>query len=125
MPNGEVIIPLTNYDSGIAQIANFLVIVANLIGSAVGGTASAFYGFNHAMPVIRRWVKGPMWLHFFIGAPPVIIFSSACAGLAGGAVPALAQLASSSYHAAFSASSTPNSSSRGDKIKKSTTATTL
>ncbi|ONI35885.1 hypothetical protein PRUPE_1G559200 [Prunus persica] len=40
----------------------------SMIGSAVGGTASAFYGFNHVMPVVRRWVKGPMWLHFFIGA---------------------------------------------------------
>ncbi|XP_038988854.1 uncharacterized protein LOC103709654 isoform X2 [Phoenix dactylifera] len=53
-----------------------------MIGSAVGGTASAFYGFNHAMPIVRRWVKGPMWIHFLIGAPPVIVFSSACAGLA-------------------------------------------
>ncbi|XP_061974091.1 uncharacterized protein LOC133696070 [Populus nigra] len=82
----------------------------SMIGSAVGGTTSAFYGFNHVMPVVRRWVKGPMWLHFFIGAPPVIVFSSACAGLAGGAVPALAQLASSSYHAAFSSPSLPPSS---------------
>ncbi|XP_062167556.1 uncharacterized protein LOC133873801 isoform X2 [Alnus glutinosa] len=56
----------------------------SMIGSAVGGTTSAFYGFNHVMPIVRRWVKGPMWLHFLIGAPPVIVFSSACAGLAGG-----------------------------------------
>ncbi|XP_048424077.1 uncharacterized protein LOC103956198 isoform X1 [Pyrus x bretschneideri] len=88
----------------------------SMIGSALGGTASAFYGFNHeifhgrtkmidVMPIVRRWVKGPMWLHFFVGAPPVIVFSSACAGLAGGAVPALAQLASSSYHAVVSSSS--------------------
>ncbi|XP_048424078.1 uncharacterized protein LOC103956198 isoform X2 [Pyrus x bretschneideri] len=65
----------------------------SMIGSALGGTASAFYGFNHeifhgrtkmidVMPIVRRWVKGPMWLHFFVGAPPVIVFSSACAGLA-------------------------------------------
>ncbi|QCD88042.1 hypothetical protein DEO72_LG3g2582 [Vigna unguiculata] len=74
----------------------------SMIGSAVGGTTSAFYGFNHVMPVVRRCVKGPMWLHFLIGTPPVIVFSSACAGLAGGAVPALAQLVSSSYHAALS-----------------------
>ncbi|KAF2297637.1 hypothetical protein GH714_001823 [Hevea brasiliensis] len=59
------------------------------------------------MPVVRKWVKGPMWVHFLIGAPPVIVFSSACAGLAGGAVPALAQLASSSYHAAVSSPSLP------------------
>ncbi|KAE9584184.1 hypothetical protein Lalb_Chr00c36g0408721 [Lupinus albus] len=73
----------------------------SMIGSAVGGVTSAFYGFNHVMPVVQRRVKGPMWLHFLIGAPPVIVFSSACAGLAGGAIPAAAQLVSSSYYAAF------------------------
>ncbi|KAL6575709.1 hypothetical protein OROMI_008095 [Orobanche minor] len=83
----------------------------SMIGSAVGGTAGAFYGFNHAMPIVRRWSKGPMWLHFLIGVPPVIIFSSGCAGLAGGSIPALAQLASSSYHAVVSSSPPPPSSS--------------
>uniref|UniRef100_A0A9I9EKC6 Uncharacterized protein n=1 Tax=Cucumis melo TaxID=3656 RepID=A0A9I9EKC6_CUCME len=39
----------------------------SMIGSAVGGTASAFYGFNTVMPVVQRSVKGPMWLHFLIG----------------------------------------------------------
>ncbi|CAN6975143.1 unnamed protein product [Brassica oleracea var. botrytis] len=55
----------------------------SMIGSAVGGTASAFIGFNHVMPIVRKWIKGPMWLHFLVGAPPVIVLSSACAGLAG------------------------------------------
>ncbi|CAJ2654679.1 unnamed protein product [Trifolium pratense] len=91
-----------------------------MIGSAVGGTASAFYGFNHVMPVVHRYVKGPMWVHFLVGTPPVIVFSSVCAGLAGGAVPALAQLVSSSYHAAQS--SPP---SDDDKIQKSRTSSTL
>ncbi|PIN20949.1 hypothetical protein CDL12_06373 [Handroanthus impetiginosus] len=59
------------------------------------------------MPIVRRWIKGPMWLHFFIGAPPVIVFSSGCAGLLGGSIPALAQLASSSYHAIVSSSASP------------------
>uniref|UniRef100_A0A2P2KGI3 Uncharacterized protein MANES_08G148900 n=1 Tax=Rhizophora mucronata TaxID=61149 RepID=A0A2P2KGI3_RHIMU len=93
----------------------------SMIGSAVGGTASAFYGFNHVMPVVQKWVKGPMWLHFLIGAPPVIVFSSACAGLTGGAVPALAQLASSSYHAAVSSPSLPPS--KGDKMHKTRSST--
>ncbi|PIA34050.1 hypothetical protein AQUCO_03900150v1 [Aquilegia coerulea] len=84
----------------------------SMIGSAVGGTASAFYGFNHAMPVVRRWIKGPMWVHFLVGGPPVIVFSSACAGLAGGALPALSQLVSSSYHAAVSSSSLPPAASQ-------------
>ncbi|KAH9610698.1 hypothetical protein KSS87_003707 [Heliosperma pusillum] len=95
----------------------------SMIGSAVGGTTSAFYAFNYVMPPVQKWVKGPMWLQFLIGAPPVIVFSSACAGLAGGAVPALAQLASSSYHAAMSTSSlTP---SQDDKKHKSTSSSTL
>ncbi|XP_028053986.1 uncharacterized protein LOC114258268 isoform X2 [Camellia sinensis] len=38
-----------------------------MIGSAVGCTTSAFYGFNHVMPIVQRWVKGPIWLHFLIG----------------------------------------------------------
>ncbi|KAK9154520.1 hypothetical protein Sjap_002000 [Stephania japonica] len=96
----------------------------SMIGSAVGGTASAFYGFNHVMPIVQRRIKGPMWVHFLIGAPPVILFSSACAGLAGGAVPALAQLVSSSGHAAMS-SSFSQTTSQDDKIHKSTTSSTL
>ncbi|KAJ7947992.1 putative Transmembrane protein [Quillaja saponaria] len=97
----------------------------SMIGSAVGGTTSAFYGFNHVMPIIQRRVKGPMWLHFLIGAPPVIVFSSACAGLAGGAVPALSQLVSSSYHAALSSPSLPPPASKDDKMHKSRTSSTL
>ncbi|KAL1323490.1 hypothetical protein HN51_033810 [Arachis hypogaea] len=93
----------------------------SMIGSAVGGITSAFYGFNHVMPVVQRHVKGPMWVHFLVGAPPVIVFSSACAGLAGGAIPALAQLTSSSYHAAMS----PSPPSEEDKIRKSRTSSAL
>ncbi|KAK9124918.1 hypothetical protein Scep_013764 [Stephania cephalantha] len=76
------------------------------------------------MPIVQRRIKGPMWVHFLIGAPPVILFSSACAGLAGGAVPALAQLVSSSGHAAMS-SSFSQTTSQDDKIHKSTTSSTL
>ncbi|KAI3851699.1 hypothetical protein MKX03_022344, partial [Papaver bracteatum] len=50
------------------------------IGSAVGGTASAFYGFNLVMPLVQRRIKGPMWLQFLIGTPLLMLFSSACAG---------------------------------------------
>ncbi|XP_074269982.1 uncharacterized protein LOC141592973 isoform X2 [Silene latifolia] len=101
----------------------FLCLNLVQIGSAVGGTASAFYGYNFVMPKVQKWVKGPMWLQFFIGGPPVILFSSACAGLAGGAVPALAQLASSSYHAAMSTS--PLTPSQDDKKRQSTSSSTL
>ncbi|KAI3967079.1 hypothetical protein MKW92_010510 [Papaver armeniacum] len=97
------------------------------IGSAVGSTASAFYGFNLVMPLVQRRIKGPMWLQFLIGTPPVMLFSFACAGLAGGAVPAVAQLVSSSYHAAASSLSIspPVSSEDGKKPNKSATSSTL
>ncbi|CAN8244006.1 unnamed protein product [Cochlearia groenlandica] len=93
----------------------------SMIGSAVGGTASAFIGFNHAMPIVRKWIKGPMWLHFLVGAPPVIVISSACAGLAGGTVPALTQLASSSYRAAVHSSQPPKAKENNKIHNKSTT----
>ncbi|KNA24451.1 hypothetical protein SOVF_015700 [Spinacia oleracea] len=93
----------------------------SMIGSAVGGTTSAFYAFNYVMPTVYKWVKGPMWLHFLIGAPPVIVFSSACAGLAGGAVPAVAQLVSSSYHAVMLSSS---QAPQDEKSHKSGTSST-
>eukprot|EP00249_Psilotum_nudum_P012754 c23961_g1_i3 orf=608-1120(-) len=85
-------------------IAPFVKDSFAMIGTAVGGTVSAFYGFNHAMPPIRRWITGPVWLQFAVGLPPLIIFSISCAGLAGGALPAFAQLAVSSYHATSAAS---------------------
>ncbi|XP_021620324.1 uncharacterized protein LOC110620774 isoform X2 [Manihot esculenta] len=51
----------------------------SMIGSAVGGTTSAFYGFNHVMPIVRKWIKGPMWLHFLIGSFSTKVLC-ACAG---------------------------------------------
>lgn len=86
------------------SLAPFIRDSFSMIGTAVGGSTSAFYGFNHGMPYVQRLVKGPMWLHFLIGAPPIMLFSATCAGLAGGAVPALSQLAVSSYHAALASS---------------------
>ncbi|KAL9665386.1 hypothetical protein QQ045_020805 [Rhodiola kirilowii] len=74
----------------------------SMIGSAVGGISSAFYGFNFVMPIVQKRIKGPMWLHFVIGAPLVVVFSSACAGFMGGAIPAVAQFGITSYHAASS-----------------------
>ncbi|KAI3987486.1 hypothetical protein MKX01_017184 [Papaver californicum] len=99
----------------------------SMIGSSVGCTASAFYGFNHVMPLVQRRIKGPMWLQFLIGTLPVMLFSSACAGLAGGAVSAVAQLVSSSYHAASSSLSIspPVSYEDGKKPNKSATSSTL
>ncbi|GJX08465.1 hypothetical protein Tco_0196397 [Tanacetum coccineum] len=74
-------------------------------------------------------VTFPDWCKFLSGtlwwAPPVIVFSSACAGLAGGAVPALAQLASSSYHAAVTSPSLSAPPPQKDDISKSRTSSTI
>ncbi|KAJ4908135.1 hypothetical protein Rs2_11793 [Raphanus sativus] len=96
----------------------------SMIGSAVGGTASAFIGFNHVMPIVRKWIKGPMLCSFSL-APPVIVLSSACAGLAGGTLPALAQLASSSYRATIHSSQPPPQAEENNKLHKSSSASPL
>ncbi|KAL1211565.1 hypothetical protein V5N11_023572 [Cardamine amara subsp. amara] len=117
--------PLTkNLETSEWTVAPFIRDSFSMIGSAVGGTASAFIGFNHVIPVVRKWIIGPMWLHFLVAAPPVIVVSSACAGLAGGAVPALTQLASSSYHAAVH-SSQPPQGQENNKLHKSSTISPL
>nr|GLL27105.1 hypothetical protein CQW23_00523 [Ipomoea trifida] len=72
-----------------------------------------------------EWTVPPLIRDSFSMAPPVIVFSSACAGLAGGAVPALAQLASSSYHAAISSSTLQPPSSQDEKINESRPSSTL
>ncbi|GLJ52203.1 hypothetical protein SUGI_1110430 [Cryptomeria japonica] len=104
------------------SLAPFIRDSFSMIGTTVGGSASAFYGFNHGMPPVQRLVKGPMWLQFLIGAPPIMLFSATCAGLSGGAVPALAQLAVSSYHAALmrSHSSISQVTMRMDELHKVT-----
>ncbi|KAL2632812.1 hypothetical protein R1flu_004291 [Riccia fluitans] len=85
-------------------IAPFMRDSFAVVGTAVGGSTSAFYGFNTLMPPVHKHVKGPLWLQFLVGLPPVMLFSVACAGLAGGALPAFAQLAVSTYHATSAAS---------------------
>ncbi|PHT58160.1 hypothetical protein CQW23_00523 [Capsicum baccatum] len=70
-----------------------------------------------------EWTVPPLIRDSFSMAPPVIVFSSACAGLAGGAVPAFAQLASSSYHAAISSSTLPPTASQDENMRKSTSST--
>lgn len=53
------------------------------------------------------------------------LFLNVFGNSSGGAVPAFAQLASSSYHAAVSSSSLPPSHSQDDKMHKSRTSSTI
>ncbi|CAM6112408.1 unnamed protein product [Calypogeia fissa] len=85
-------------------IAPFMRESFAVVGTAVGGSVGAFYGFNNVMPTVHKYVRGPLSLQFLAGLPPVMLFSVACAGLAGGALPAFAQLAVSTYHATSASS---------------------
>ncbi|AAF05862.1 hypothetical protein [Arabidopsis thaliana] len=107
--------PLTkNLETNEWTVAPFIRDSFSMIGSAVGGTASAFIGFHHGISFNLSLID------FFVLAPPVIVVSSACAGLAGGAVPALAQLASSSYHAAVHSSQPPQGQDKNQLHNSST-----
>lgn len=81
-------------------IAPFMRESFAMVGTAAGGTLSSFYAFNAVMPHVKKRVGGPIWWQIVVGLPPVLVFSVGCAGLAGGALPALAQLSVSTYHAA-------------------------
>ncbi|KAG5629368.1 hypothetical protein H5410_001085 [Solanum commersonii] len=75
------------------------------------------------LPLKTNLRKGIEWKR---NAPPVIVFSSACAGLAGGVVPAFAaQLASPSYHTAVSSFTLPSTASQDENMGKSRTSSTL
>ncbi|XP_049406689.1 uncharacterized protein LOC125870332 isoform X1 [Solanum stenotomum] len=73
-------------------------------GSGIGGLLSAIHGFNTGIPFVQRHVKGPKWLPFVIGLPPLLIFSAASATFGGYALPRFTQLTMTSYYTASSAS---------------------
>ncbi|KAL7098084.1 hypothetical protein ABFS83_10G176700 [Erythranthe nasuta] len=73
-------------------------------GSGIGGMLSAVHGFNTGIPYVQKYVKGPKWLPFVIGLPPLLMFSAASAAFGGYALPEFTQLTVTSYYAASSAS---------------------
>ncbi|KAL1814223.1 hypothetical protein DCAR_0626643 [Daucus carota subsp. sativus] len=73
-------------------------------GCGIGGMLSAIHGFNTGIPFVQKHVKGPKWLPFIIGVPPLLICSAASAVFGGYALPKFTQLTVTSYYAASSAS---------------------
>uniref|UniRef100_A0A164X6P9 Gb protein n=1 Tax=Daucus carota subsp. sativus TaxID=79200 RepID=A0A164X6P9_DAUCS len=69
-------------------------------GCGIGGMLSAIHG----IPFVQKHVKGPKWLPFIIGVPPLLICSAASAVFGGYALPKFTQLTVTSYYAASSAS---------------------
>ncbi|KAL5728018.1 hypothetical protein ACHQM5_001146 [Ranunculus cassubicifolius] len=93
-----------NSESGEWTITPVLHDVTAVAGSVSGGLLSAVYSVNSGLPFVQKHVKGPKWLPFVIGVPPLLLFSAATASFGGYAVPKFAQLSVTSYYAASSAS---------------------
>ncbi|KAJ0463869.1 hypothetical protein HanHA300_Chr14g0520571 [Helianthus annuus] len=60
--------------------------------------------FIPGMPYLQKHIKGPKWLPFVIGIPPLLMFSAASAAVGGYGLPNFTQLSVTSYYAASSAS---------------------
>ncbi|KVH90596.1 hypothetical protein Ccrd_007372 [Cynara cardunculus var. scolymus] len=56
---------------------------ALVAGCGLGGMLGAFSGLNTGIPYIQKHVKGPKWLPFVIGIPPLLAFSAASAAFGG------------------------------------------
>ncbi|CAO2831861.1 unnamed protein product [Amaranthus hypochondriacus] len=72
-------------------------------GTGIGAMLSATHAFNTGIPFVQKHVKGPKWLPFVVGLPPLLISSAACAAFGGYALPKFTQLTVTSYYAASSA----------------------
>ncbi|KAK9664626.1 hypothetical protein RND81_14G057100 [Saponaria officinalis] len=73
-------------------------------GTGLGAMLSAIHGLNTGIPFFQKHVKGPKWLPFVVGVPPLLIWSGACAAFGGYTLPRFTQLTVTSYHEASSAS---------------------
>lgn len=73
-------------------------------GTGIGAMLSATHGFNTGIPFVQKYVKGPKWLPFVVGLPPLLLSSAACAAFGGYALPKFTQLTVTSYYAASSIS---------------------
>ncbi|CAK9148431.1 unnamed protein product [Ilex paraguariensis] len=93
-----------NSEKGEWTITPILHDATAVAGSGIGGMLSAIHGFNTGIPYVQKHVKGPKWLPFLIGLPPLLLFSAASAAFGGYALPKFAQLTVTSYYAASSAS---------------------
>ncbi|KAB5552870.1 hypothetical protein DKX38_010181 [Salix brachista] len=52
-------------------------------GSGIGGLLSAVHGFNTGIPFLQNRLKGPKWLPFLVGLPPLLAVSAASAVFGG------------------------------------------
>ncbi|KAF7818925.1 Transmembrane protein [Senna tora] len=70
-------------DKGEWTITSVLHDATAVAGSGIGGMLSAVHGFNTGIPYLQNRLKGPKWLPFLVGIPPLLIFSGASAAFGG------------------------------------------
>ncbi|BBN67270.1 hypothetical protein Prudu_27S001000, partial [Prunus dulcis] len=66
-------------DKGEWTITSVLHDATAVAGSGIGGMLSAVHGFNTGIPYLQNRLKGPKWLPFLVGLPPLLLFSGASA----------------------------------------------
>ncbi|XP_074379822.1 uncharacterized protein LOC141720995 [Apium graveolens] len=93
-----------NSENGEWTITSVLHDATAVAGCGIGGMLSAIHGFNTGIPFVQKHVKGPKWLPFIIGVPPLLMFSAASAAFGGYVLPKFTQVTVTSYYAASSAS---------------------
>ncbi|XP_031379305.1 uncharacterized protein LOC116194595 [Punica granatum] len=91
-------------DRGEWTITSVLHDATAVAGSGLGAMLSAVYGINTGIPFLQNRLRGPKWLPFAVGLPPLLLFSGASAAFGGYALPKFAQLSVTSYYSASSAS---------------------
>uniref|UniRef100_A0A803LFQ6 Uncharacterized protein n=1 Tax=Chenopodium quinoa TaxID=63459 RepID=A0A803LFQ6_CHEQI len=69
--------------SGEWTITPVLHDATTVAGCGIGGMLSATHVFNTGIPFVQKYVKGPKWLPFVVGLPPLLLSSAACAAFGG------------------------------------------
>ncbi|KAK7268043.1 hypothetical protein RIF29_20727 [Crotalaria pallida] len=93
-----------NSEKGEWTITPVLHDATAVAGSGIGGMLSAVHFLNKGLPYLQNRMKGPKWLPFVVGLPPLLIVSGASAAFGGYVLPRFTQLTVTSYYAASSAS---------------------
>nr|ACU13230.1 unknown [Glycine max] len=93
-----------NFERGEWTITPVLHDATAVAGSGIGGMLGFVHGFNTGLPLLQNGLKGPKWLPFVVGIPPLLIFSGLSAAFGGYVLPKFTQLTVTSYYASSSAS---------------------
>ncbi|XP_042943695.1 uncharacterized protein LOC122277671 isoform X3 [Carya illinoinensis] len=61
-------------------------------GAGIGEIVNAVHGLNTGIPQLQNRLKGPKWLPFIVGLPPLLLFSGASVAFGGAHVTRLTLL---------------------------------